>query len=650
MKQVLPFLCLITSILWASGQAPPPPGTTANFGVEGDLRSKYFISLPATGSDDWYYDPVGTGVFVIDTTGARSIVNRYTVDTDFRKIPFFRKMNFPAYYLTNNATLIDALFIRDYHADDSTVFANGSNKNGMNPADWTCPIAQSVPDKDDILDMYIHIRRSGRTSTDPLWMLGGLALENYNGNRYFDFEMYQTDIYYDRATRKFYGYGTDDGHTSWQFDAAGNVTVPGDIIFSAEYGSSTLTAIEARIWIHESMRSIAPAGFDWSGSFDGPSGSQYGYAGIRSKNNVVFYWGTENGIRQWGGPFKIVRANNSVVDNFETRQFMEFAVNLTTLGLDPVTLLGPGSCGLPFSRVLVKSRASTSFTAELKDFVGPFDFFMPPLANAAANVPVFCGSNSISEISVTNPYSTSVYTWSTTDGRILGANQGPTIYVDTPGSYIVTQRLMTGCSIYATDTVLVTFDPNCTVLANNKINFKGVRNGWKVDLNWTVTKNQEINYFTVERSTDGMHFAGVATINRQSATLQNGYYYTADNVNNIGSSYMYYRLKITAVDGSVQYSKVIKVSLSDNGISAVTVLPNPVIDIVHINLFSASERDVQIFIYDVAGRLVKAVNRHLIKGNSIISLDGFQSYSGGLYTVKVLSGKDVFVQKFLISQ
>ncbi len=36
---------------------------------------------------------------------------------------------------------------------------------------------------------------------------------------------------------------------------------------------------------------------------------------------------------------------------------MEFSVNLTKLGLDPVTLLGGDDCGMPFRRILVKGRS-----------------------------------------------------------------------------------------------------------------------------------------------------------------------------------------------------------------------------------------------------------------------------------------------------
>ena len=136
----------------------------------------------------------------------------------------------------------------------------------MSPAPWTGGV-QGIPDKNDILDMYVHVRRAGPNTTDSLWMFGGISLDNTTGNRYFDFEMYQTDIYYDRASAKFYGYGPDAGHTSWKFDAAGNIITPGDIIFSGEFQSGTLTKIEARIWVKKTdWQTVVPTAFNWRAS------------------------------------------------------------------------------------------------------------------------------------------------------------------------------------------------------------------------------------------------------------------------------------------------------------------------------------------------------------------------------------------------
>ncbi|HET7897991.1 MAG TPA: hypothetical protein VFL47_09985, partial [Flavisolibacter sp.] len=240
------------------------PVIKAGFGVDGDLKANFYNNFATSGNDDWFTTGGTGGTWIIDTTGAAAIVAGYASDVSpypKRMASFFRGMRVAPYTVVNNRLWLDAMFVRDYHGTDTTVFVQGSSKNGMSPADWGGTI-QSVPDKNEILDMMMHLRRAGDgrdpSRVDSLWLYGGLSIENTTGDRYFDFELYQTDIYYDRSSQKFYGYGPDAGHTSWKFDAAGNITQAGDIIFSASYQSSNLTGIEARIWIDKASLSITP--------------------------------------------------------------------------------------------------------------------------------------------------------------------------------------------------------------------------------------------------------------------------------------------------------------------------------------------------------------------------------------------------------
>jgi hypothetical protein len=556
-------------------------------------------------------------------------------------------MRFPPYSLKNNKLLIDAVFIRDYHADDSTVFASGANKNGMSPANWSCPVAQSVPDKDDILDMFVHVRRAGPALTDSLWMFGGISIEGTTGNRYFDFEMYQTDIYYDRPSMKFYGYGPDAGHTSWQFDAAGEITVPGDIVFTAEYATSSITALEARIWVNQASLSITPVNFDWTGTFDGAnSGSQFGYAGIKPKTAGPFYTGLANLPNAWAGSFALIRGDNSLITTYTANQFMEFSVNLSKIGVDPVNLLGRNSCGMPFRRILVKSRASTSFTAALKDFVGPFDFFLAPRATASANIPFFCGSTpGISQIQVDNPVSTSVYTWSTPNGHIVSTSgDGTAITVDATGTYVVTQQLQSGCSMYATDTVMIAYDLTCVLLPKNLIDFQGALNNKQVAINWKVSTNDDIKYYTVERSTDGIHFTTAGKIYPDQK--QKTEYKLTDDISGIESPDIYYRLKTTGVNGGAQYSKTI--TLKVNSRLKAVIFPNPGRDLMQINISSPASRSVQLFIYDYTGRLMQTVTTKVQKGNSVIGLSGFGNWARGVYPVKIISGNESLIERLVL--
>jgi hypothetical protein len=220
------------------------PAVKANFGVDAELRTGFFTGNVISTSDDWFKNSkLAAGQFIIDTAGAAGIVANYTNNPASRMLSFSRLMK-PAFYsVLQNKLAIDGIFHRDFHGDDSTVFATGSNKNGMSPAIWSCPIAQNIPDKNDILDAFTHIRRDGPGVMDSLWMFGGISIENTNGNRYFDFELYQTNIVYNRTTRTFSGYGPNAGHTAWQFNAGGNVVTAGDIIFSAEFSSSSLSLV-----------------------------------------------------------------------------------------------------------------------------------------------------------------------------------------------------------------------------------------------------------------------------------------------------------------------------------------------------------------------------------------------------------------------
>ena len=648
MKSIIPILLFLGFFNAVKAQITTPI-IKANFGVDADLEANYFNKNIQNSNDDWFNNSAVayTGRGVIDTTGAAATVARYATDPAFRQLPFYRTMSVPAYTVVNNRMWIDAVFTRDYHGNDSTMFASGSNKNGMSPQYWSCPVAQSVPDKNEILDMMVHVRRAGPNVTDSLWMFGGLSIENTTGDRYFDFEMYQTDIYYDRSTLSFYGYGPDAGHTSWKFDASGNITTPGDIIFSAHYGSSTLTSIEARIWVDKSALLITPSAFSWNGTFDGASSdSQFGYAGIVPKSSGFFYTGMENSKSTWAGAFGLIRGDNQVVTDYTSGQFMEFGVNLTKLGLDPVTLLGGNDCGMPFRRVLVKSRASTSFTAALKDFVGPFDFFLAPRVKLDTDTTALCGL--IKVINVANPVSTSSYTWSTLDGHIGSYNSSTSINVDSAGTYIITQRLQTGCPVYATDTVVISTNPYCFILQNPIIDFAGRLSNNHVLLNWSTTSNKEINYFEIERSTDGSVFTSVNTIRRHSASEDIAVYNSTDNVDEFNKSFIYYRLKTVGYNGQVAYSKVIKIFIGDKGKEIIHITPNPVKDLMRLNISSPTNGDIRLYIYDLAGRQMMSSNMRSQKENIVIEVKGFQSWPRGIYSVKVLSSNCVSTKKMML--
>ncbi len=643
------------------------PIIKARFGVDADTRANFFNGLVQTGNDDWF-NLIATdtsGKSVIDTTGATAIIASYLTDVSpwpKRMSSFYRTMSRPPFSVVNNRLWLDAIFVRDYHGNDTTVFTSGSDKNGMSPGDWTGGI-QGIPDKNDILDMYVHVRRAGPNTTDSLWMFGGISLDNTTGNRYFDFEMYQTDIYYDRPTGKFYGYGPDAGHTSWKFNAAGNITTPGDIIFSGEFQSGTLTNIEARIWVKKTdWQTIVPTAFNWSGLFDGASsGALYGYASISPKTAGAFYTGLGSANNSWAGPFGLVLQDNSLSfinpapasttnSKYIANQFIEFSVNLSKLGLDPVTLLGGDVCGTPFNRIVVKTRASASFTAELKDFVAPTDLFLAPRADITTQTPYICDTGSVAQIYITNPVATSVYQWSTTNGNIVGSTTGTSIFVDTPGVYLVTQYLQAGCSVYATDTITVLSFGNCSVLQNNLVDFRGIINNNQVRLNWRVLENQLVKYFIIERSSDGINFEQLNRVEIQSSQSHAASYMFNDDISNLHLPAVYYRIRMADVSNKDKFSNVIRITLSDAGKNSITISPNPVSDNMQVQIFSATGSPAVINIYDETGRKINSIHTSVQPGNNVINLNTLADKPKGIYQVTIFLGTEFFSKKIVVAR
>jgi hypothetical protein len=325
---------------------------------------------------------------------------------------------------------------------------------------------------------------------------------------------------------------------------------------------------------------------------------------------------------------------------------MEFSVNLTKLGLDPVTLLGGNGCGMPFRRILVKTRASTSFTAELKDFVGPFDFFLAPRALAASTALLYCGVQS-AVIKVTNSSPTSTYDWTTIDGSIQGSTTGDSIVAATQGTYIVTQRLQTGCSVYAMDTVTLVPDIGCFTLPGTLVDFRGAIHNQQTQLNWSVTGNQDIQFFEIERSTDNSNFEYAGRVYASSGDAVN--YAFTDDLPVIKSRYIYYRLKITSIAGGIIYSKIISLSMDQTTYPQVSITPNPVKDVMQVNIFSPTSRNFQLGIFDYTGRQLRTMNSNVQAGSSKINLTGFKNWPNGIYIVKILLGNEIFSERVLLT-
>ncbi|WP_223154641.1 hypothetical protein, partial [Aestuariibaculum sediminum] len=444
-----------------------------NFGTDGDVISDITTYTdpmwpsPAN-TDDWFdyfpdeSDP-GSGVGVIDPTGSGVLVGDIQASTILGQSGgVFREVD--------GRLWIDAAYARDYQwatGIDYTIF-DGNNKSFFNPnTDWDWKSGNG-PQKNDIVDGFVHLRTENLADGD-LWAFFGASTRSTDGTSFLDFEYFRNFIGIDSedpavdVQGTFLSSGPNDGRTAWVYDDAQDFDVDtyGDFIISANYNNGGVNVeIKIFLWVditlppseYQTINTFAELPYEFlfnnNGSLveDHVTGNTYGYAEIKMKNPETIYFQINEA--NTSGPFwQTVDTNGNLSDFYEQLQLVEFAMNATDFGLD--ARRRAGTCGDALGYGLIKTRSSDSFTATLKDFLGPI-----PLGNFPATsveLPAdFCESELPANIEATVMPSMATYKYEWyKDGVKDDANSGTgdsyrTYPATLPGTYRVDATIIIG--------------------------------------------------------------------------------------------------------------------------------------------------------------------------------------------------------------
>lgn len=476
-----------------------PSGCVTNgWGVDAGVYSGVIefgsgVEPAAPRSRDWFQGASGEGIINEATTNSIRTLLQGSPNPEYEV-----RMKVPVLTFLNGKTMIDGVFSRDEFggsgATDRTAYTSAS-KNGDDPANWFTGTSQ-VSNKNDIIDIGGHMWAEGPDyTTSDLWFSGFVNMADPGGAAYADFEFYVNQLIYNGTTQKISSGGSDLGHTAFQF-SNGNVSKIGDFIVAGNLGTSI--GFDIRIWISRADwialgglsggAGVGTNAFTWAGTFDGAfNGAPFGYAGIipRNPDKICGYVNKSNEsplAPPWGT--KTSKSNNYRT-SYLPASIAEFAINLSIFGLDQSALAVTDPCFFPFKSFIVKSRASQSFTAQLKDFAGPFRWgFGDVQVSALTPEPLSC-TNEIADVLATPQDTGLVYSWFTSTGSIIGTlplgtltnpkgfvinAQGDRIaevsgdswkiQVDRPGVYSVTIVDANGCSFFGgSASTTITADP-----------------------------------------------------------------------------------------------------------------------------------------------------------------------------------------------
>ena len=184
------------------------------------------------------------------------------------------------------------------------------------------------------------------------------------------------------------------------------------------------------------------------------------------------------------------------------------------------------------------------------------------------------------------------------------------------------------------------------VLPVQFLNFTGTQNNNNVLLNWTIIADKEIERFEIERSTTNTNYVKIKTVTDPVLLHLQQSFSTNDDISNISSEIIYYRLKVIGKAGEIKYSNVIFVRKKQTQIP-VSIMPNPANGYVNINLYADKNTDATIILIDKVGKRVLVQNEKLTKGPNSINLI-LDKFSAGVYAIVIETTSEKIVKQLII--
>lgn len=210
-------------------------------------------------------------------------------------------------------------------------------------------------------------------------------------------------------------------------------------------------------------------------------------------------------------------------------------------------------------------------------------------------------------------------------------------------------------SVYAgssSDDAIAVFE-NVTVLPIELIDFAARAVESAVELAWATGTEINNDYFTIERSSNGLEFEPIAEVEGAGNSAVRIDYQTVDE--HPHSRLNYYRLKQTDFDGSFEYSDMVAVELEVNAMvpeRKFEVYPNPAVDgqDVYLQLRGFSQKEVLVTVQDVFGRPL--YSKVLVTGafgeESVFAVDPANRLAPGTYVVTGSADDNLFSKKLII--
>ncbi len=164
------------------------------------------------------------------------------------------------------------------------------------------------------------------------------------------------------------------------------------------------------------------------------------------------------------------------------------------------------------------------------------------------------------------------------------------------------------------------------------ISFQAIRKSNTINLKWETASEINNNYFSIERSFDGLNFETIdKVIGVGNSLTLNKYEY---NDGKPSRELSYYRLKQTDFNGEFKYSNILSIESDNSKAFICHIFPNPTSTTINFEFYTPIEGEINYEITDCIGRLVISKTQLMEIGYSKISTP-IGELPKGIYFLKV---------------
>jgi hypothetical protein len=180
-----------------------------------------------------------------------------------------------------------------------------------------------------------------------------------------------------------------------------------------------------------------------------------------------------------------------------------------------------------------------------------------------------------------------------------------------------------------------------TPLPVGLLSFNAQRTGRVNKVTWSTSQEINTRSFAIEHSTDGRNFTIIGQVAAAGNSANTLNYSFIDNTPVRGINF--YRLKVIDNGGHEKYSAVRNVR--NEGTADIAVYPNPVKDLMLVNITSDKLDKALISINDMNGKIVYTKIMNIAEGMNYVNVNT-SVMSSGTYVIKIQLNNDLVVKKF----